>query len=265
MNYSFIQITDHHLGDAEDSLFYGFNPAYALRAVMKHIAQNVTQPYEFIVSTGDLVENSTPESYAFMKQLLGIESEAMAIPGPLKINAPGLEDVPLYVLPGNHDDRDNFYSSLFSQSPNSKLMNTTYVHKGIQHVCLDFGPEAKGTAHPESLEFLSSCLEEPEPAIIMLHHHLNEVGSRWMDALITQNLNELESVLKDSNVLAILHGHTHFTFEKEFAEIPVLGLRSTSYSFVLQDEPLACLLPPHYRLVTIKDGALSSEIFEVEI
>ena len=265
MSFSFIQITDHHLGESEDSLFYGFNPAHALRKILAHIAQNLKTPIDFIVSTGDLVENPTPASYQFFKALLGIKTEAPSAPGPMIISAEGVNDVSLYVLPGNHDDRKFFYKALFDQNPASKLMNVRFEHKGIQFICLDFGPEARGFAYDATLEFLSRSLDSGPPAILLQHHHLNSLGSRWMDALNTENLDQLHKVIEGKNVLGILHGHTHFTFENEFAGIPVLGLRSTSYSFALQDEPLACLTPPHYRRVTIEDGVLTSEVFEVQI
>src|SRR5678815_2583146 len=37
-DFSFVQITDHHLLETEDQLREGFSPGYALRMVMKHLS-----------------------------------------------------------------------------------------------------------------------------------------------------------------------------------------------------------------------------------
>ena len=66
-------------------------------------------------------------------------------------------------------------------------------------------------------------------------------------------------------MLVILCGDVHTTYETLVVGIPVLGLRSTTFQFALQDEPLLCLQPPHYRFVTIQDGILTSRTFEVPL
>jgi 3',5'-cyclic AMP phosphodiesterase CpdA len=62
-DFSFVQITDHHLLEAEDQLREGFCPGHALRMVMRHIAQNVADKADFVISTGDLVEPATDAAY----------------------------------------------------------------------------------------------------------------------------------------------------------------------------------------------------------
>src|SRR5215207_4898533 len=42
-DFSFIQITDHHLLEYPEQLREGFSPGHALRMVMKHIAENVAE------------------------------------------------------------------------------------------------------------------------------------------------------------------------------------------------------------------------------
>jgi Icc protein len=265
MNLSFAQITDHHLGESEADLFHGYNPAYAFRTVLSHIAQNETFQPDFIVSTGDLVENPTELAYASLKKMLNLGSAPSEAPGPFQISIEGLQDMPMFALPGNHDDRDNFFRSLFEKSPPMSLMNVAFIHKNIQFICLDWGPDAKGVAHPETMSYLDNALAIDLPSIILMHHHLVELGSRWMDAFLADDISSFEKIIAGRNILGIFCGHAHMTYESAIANIPIFGLRSTSYSFVLQDEPLACLLPPHYRAITVEDGVLSTEIFEVAL
>ena len=41
MDFSFVQITDHHLRETEATLTSGYSTAYALRTVLRHIAEHV--------------------------------------------------------------------------------------------------------------------------------------------------------------------------------------------------------------------------------
>ena len=82
---------------------------------------------------------------------------------------------------------------------------------------------------------------------------------------MADDLTAFWELLAGRPVLGIFCGHVHTTYECVVDGIPVFGLRSTMYSFVPQDEPLACLLPPHYRLVTVQNGLLTTQIFEVAL
>lgn len=265
MNFSFIQITDHHLTEAEAVFVKGFSTRHAFRSVLKHIAQNAEVQPDFIVSTGDVVENPTGLAYQAFLDMVQAAPAPAEMPGPILISAEGLHDLPLYVLPGNHDDRDHFFKRLYPKTPPARLMNAAFVHKGVQFICLDFGPASKAVAHPETLDFLARSLDKGLPCILMMHHQLARLGSRWLDEFIADDLSRFWEVLEGHNVLGILCGHFHATYDRAMHDIPVYGLRSTACPFVLQDEPLACLMPPHYRLVTIQDGILSTHIYEVPL
>jgi 3',5'-cyclic-AMP phosphodiesterase len=186
-------------------------------------------------------------------------------PGPLSISMYGLKNMPVYLLPGNHDDREHFFKCLFPNSPPQALMNGTFMHKGMQFICLDWGPNPKASASPEMLRFLAQALETGFPTLIIMHHTPVPIGCRWLDAFIADDLSGFWEIVTGRNISGIFCGHVHATYEKVVNNIPIFGLRSTAPQFVLQDKPLACLLPPHYRLVTVKDGNLSTQIFEVPL
>src|SRR5690349_15861163 len=151
-NFSFIQITDHHLLESEDALLEGFCPGYAFRMVMRHIAQNSADKADFILSTGDLVNDCTDKAYQSTLKILGIDSP-VELPGPQKINMEGLDQYPMYFLPGNHDDRSMMSRYLFPNSKPLSLYNMTFVHKGVQFILMDWGPESKAQFLPETREF----------------------------------------------------------------------------------------------------------------
>lgn len=265
MSFSFIQITDHHLPETETTLVRGFSPAYAFRAVMRHISQTTARHADFIFSTGDLVDPPTESGYRNLVGMLGCTDGAPAAPGPLFISIEGLHHFPLYILPGNHDERQRIYQRMFHQTPPAPLVNASFVHKGIQFVCLDWGDQAKAIAFPETLDFLSRSLQSDLPSIVVTHHHVYPIGSRWLDDFIADDIDRFWDIVRGQNVLGILCGHAHITYEKTIENIPLFGLRSTAFPFAHQDDPLMCLLPPHYRLLTVNDGALTSKIYEVAL
>jgi len=266
--FSFIQITDHHLMESEDTLRDGFSPGHALRLVMRHISDNVADKADFIISTGDLVEPDTDESYQCAVKLLGIKAPA-TLPGPQKINVEGLYDYPMYFLPGNHDSRELMTRYLFPNSESPGLYNFTFVHKGVQFIFMDWGPESKAHLFPETKEFLAKALQADLPSVIVCHQHVKRIGSRWLDAFLANNLEEFWEVVTDpgvkEKVLAILCGHVHITYEEEYKGVPILGLRSTAYPFAKTDEIQVILAPPHYRYVNIQNGILTSRIYKVLI
>jgi len=267
-DFSFIQITDHHLLETEETLREGFCPGHAMRMVMRHISQTVADKTDFIISTGDLVEPDTDATYQGALKFLGISSSA-ALPGPQRINIEGLKDFPMYFLPGNHDKREMFTWYLFPESKAPDLYNLTFVHKGVQFVCMDWGPESKAHFFPETREFLAQALQADMPSVIVCHQHVKKIGSRWLDNFLADNLDEFwDVVLEPGNkekVLAILCGHVHITYEDEYGGIPILGLRSTAYPFAKTDDPVVILAAPHYRFVHIHNGILTSRVYKVVI
>jgi len=267
-DFSFIQITDHHLLESEEELREGFSPGHALRMVMKHIAEHTAEKADFIISTGDLVEPPTEKAYQCAIKLLGVQTSASS-PGPLHINVEGLRDYPLYFLPGNHDDRELLTRCLFPNSKPLNLYNFTFVHKDIQFIFMDWGPESKAFLFPETREFLAQALQSDLPSVIVCHQHVKPIGSRWLDDFIADNINEFWEIVTKPGVkeklLGILCGHVHITYEDEYKGIQILGLRSTAYPFAKTDEILAILAPPHYRFISIQNNILTSRIYKVTI
>ncbi len=266
--FSFIQITDHHLAETETGLVRGFSPAYALRAVLRHMAANAAAHADFILSTGDLVDSLTPSAYENFCKMMQL-NPAASPPGPGQITIEGLRNFPIYIMPGNHDDRALFLSHLFPQAPQTTLVNTTFQHKGVQFISLDMGANAKAVLRRETLDFLSQALKTSLPTVVLTHHHVTPIGSRWLDEFIADDVQQFWDVLTDpgvkADILGVISGHTHMTYEVIVKGIPVFGLRSTSFPFANLDEPVYTLQPPHYRLVTIQDGLLTTRVFEVQL
>jgi Icc protein len=269
MDFSFIQITDHHLLESEEAHREGFVPGHALRMVMRHIAQNTADKADFIISTGDLVEPPTEAAYSCAARLLGLDLSAVA-PGPWKVNAEGLHNYPMYFLPGNHDDRSMLIRCLFPHAKLVSLYNFTFEHKGIQFIFMDWGPESKAVFLPKTRQFLSRALQSELPSVIVCHQHVKAIGIRWLDEFLADDLDAFWEIVAApgirEKVLGILCGHVHITYEDEYKGIQILGLRSTAYPFAESEQKFQVILaPPHYRFVSIKDNILTSRIYKVLI
>ena len=267
-DFSFIQITDHHLLESEEAHREGFVPGHALRMVMRHIAKNTADKADFIISTGDLVEPPTEAAYECAIKLLGLSPSA-TLPGPHHVNTEGLQDYPMYFLPGNHDDREMLTRCLFPDSQPVDLYNFTFEHKGVQFIFMDWGPQSKAEFLPETREFLAQALRSDLPSVILCHQHVKRIGSRWLDSFLADELDEFWSIVtypgNKEKVLGILCGHVHITYEDEYKGIQILGLRSTAYPFAKTDDITVILAPPHYRFVSIQNNVLTSRIYKVLI
>lgn len=261
MTLRFAQITDHHL--AEGDLLWGYSTGHALRAVLHHIAEHAG-PLDFIVSTGDLTEHASDAEYRGFLDLIGAEP-AGRFPGPLLARGQGLPGVPFYALPGNHDVRPTLLRCLFPDSPPAERLHARFERGGVRFVCVDWGAANKAESTSDLPAFLEAALDGA-PAVILMHHHVALMGHARLDALVPDDVTAFAERIAGRGVLAILSGHTHATFERELAGVPVLGLRSTCFQFAPIEGPLLrCLQPPHYRVVSIEGGALRSEIVEVPL
>lgn len=265
MSFSFAQITDHHLTESEDGLLRGFSTWRSYRAVLRHIADHVAERIDFIVSMGDLVDPAPDSSYQKVLAALGADPAGARAPGPLRVSAEGLSGMPMYFLPGNHDDLGAMMRVLFPASPAMERMNVTFEHDGVRFICLDWGREADARSTPELYEFVNDNLAGGAPSVILTHHPVAPVGVQWLDNFLAPGLDRFWSAVRGKNVLGILAGHVHMTTEKVVEGVPACTLRSTAFQFAPEPRPYMILEKPHYRVVTVHEGILTSRVYEVSL
>ena len=268
--FSFVQISDHHLGESEQTKRKGFLPAYAFRAVFRDITERWSDQIDFIVSTGDLVLGATEPEYESVCRMLNLQAVSPP-PGPQLISIEGLQGFPMYFIPGNHDDAVQFSRCLFHHTPQGDRLNLSFRHKGVHFVSPDWGPEEPGGLGPDTAPELAAWLAETiqpgEPTIILIHYAPLLLPNRWKEDMVPRNLERFWRVLEGrTNILGILVGHIHQTFEAEVSGHKVFGVASTCYQQILHnDEYVRALLPLAYRLVTVEDGELTTTIHEVDL
>jgi 3',5'-cyclic AMP phosphodiesterase CpdA len=279
MAFSFIQITDHHLTESETVLTHGFSTNYAFRMVTQHLSAHIRSQADlpgvtprFIVSTGDLGEMNPLEGYRSASRILRTRVEGVKAPGPVPVTIDGAGEMPMYFLPGNHDDLASMLQHFFpgngepaQADGDPERLNLWFEHDGVRFVCLDWGRDARATSTPAMFDFLASALEDRHPVVILTHHHVVPIGVAWLDAFVAGDIDRFWEIVRGKKVLGILAGHVHMTTEHVVEGIPVMTLRSTAFQFARQERPLLTLEPPHYRLVTIDGDVLTSRVFEVRL
>jgi len=267
MTFSFIQITDHHLGESDQDHPYGYPASLTFRTVLDSIAASGEQ-FDFLVSTGDLVNRPTDASYRHLKDILQF-GVAAQLPGPHRIHYGSLQDFPVYLLPGNHDERKSYFRNLFDRQDLAH-MNASFLHKGVRFICLDWGGLEQGELSTELLAFLDGELGAGDPAVLLMHHNVIALGAAWLDRFLSKEVGAFYECLRGRNVLGILCGHLHSTYDRVWEGIAVLGLRSTGFQFRFEGKPIMVPLPPHYRVVTItgaegQPARLTSRVVEVPL
>jgi Icc protein len=243
------QISDLHLR-AEGVLYQGLVDSNAdFARVVAHLNARAPQP-DLILLSGDVVDEGQPAEYETARRLLA-----------------GLK-VPVYAIPGNHDEWRAFQSA-FAQQPGLPAEGPfTYAIEdagSVRVIALDVTVPGKhhGEIMPSAMEWLARTLsQEPtRPTLIMMHQPPFECAIPYLDPYLCRNGQWLaEVVQRYANVERVLCGHVHRAMHRRFAGTIATTAPSTTTTIALQLDPAAKPAsfhePPGYLLHHWRDGAL---------
>lgn len=217
-----LHITDTHwVRDPAEEVFGG-NPDRSLAVVLDAALALPRRP-DGILITGDLADDGSPDTYRRLRESL------------LKT------ELPVYVLPGNHDARESMVGDL---SGGEIVFQTRIDFKEWSLFCLDSQVvgESYGWLSPEELEELERGLIEAAGrfAVVALHHGPLMVcpcrGCRLENAA-----EFLELLGRHPAVKVVLSGHTHLGAE---AEIDGLNFFTTPSALFQAGHPPVDSPPP---------------------
>lgn len=190
------QITDLHMRPVGDLLLGRIDTKPMIEAAVAALGRLDRRP-DAVVITGDLVDLGTPEEYALLRAALA----------PI--------EAPIYVIPGNHDEREAMRAAF---SDHAYLPST-----GPLNWAVDLGPvrligvdsvvpqRTEGDVSAETLAWLDDALSaDARPTIVAIHHPPFRIGPNTMDGIRCLNGDAIaEVVSKHGHVERVICGHHH--------------------------------------------------------
>ena len=239
-----LQLSDTHVGAdwAGDS-------TRALAVTVASARRLLGRPDAVLIS-GDLAENGDDGEYELLQQLVA----------PL--------EAPVYVLPGNHDDRERLRRCFDLGGPAGKPI-VYGVDVGPLRLAIVDSKRAGSDAGELDRRCLSRLDAElavapDSPTIVALHHPPVSTGNRGWDAigLPAADRRRLGDLLRrHPQVLLIVGGHLHQSIAAHLDGRPVLVAPSTyvqARAAVGSDRISFTDEPPGFAVHVFADGAVTS-------
>jgi 3',5'-cyclic-AMP phosphodiesterase len=247
MPFSIVQMTDPHIGAN-----WSENSTAALARAVDAVRNLLREPPNAVIVTGDLANTPSDAEYETARELLG------------KLGAP------LYVMAGNHDDREKLCRHFEVPDTDPQLLR----------YALDFGPLrliALDTKRPDSdagqiekaqLAWLDRVLDQSPtiPTLIAMHHPPLLTGIPAMDriGIPAEERDGLEEVLgRHQQVQLVACGHVHRALIGRIGAASVLALPSTDVQLVLDlqaGDLQFCAEPPCFAVHLLAGDRIVSHI-----
>jgi Icc protein len=236
------QITDLHVRPRGQAAYRVAETNMMTERAIDALRALTPQP-DVVLITGDMTDCGLVEEYELLKSLLG------RLP------------MPVYMVPGNHDRRDNL-RRVFADWP-SIVADPDFVH----YVVDDFPVRLIGldTLTPGSgagalcarrLDFLERALAATphKPSVIFMHHPPLTTGIAHMDAInLTEGSERLADLVHaNGRVERILCGHYHRAIDALFGGTLASVAPGVAHQVAFDLDPAHAgalvLEPPAYRL-----------------
>lgn len=242
-----LQLSDTHIREPGRLAYGRIDTAPYLRQAVASIGRLAQRP-DAVVITGDLTDFGRAAEYDHLRALL----EPLALP--------------VYLMPGNHDDRQQLRAS-FPDHPylgREGFVQYSVPIGGLQLITLDtVVPQAsEGSLCAERLAWLAEQLERhrQQPVVVAMHHppfqtligHMDEIG-------LLSGAAELEALLaRYPNVQRVICGHLHRSIQVGFAGTLALTVPSPAHQVCLDLSPQAesawSLEPPGFAIHALPAG-----------
>ena len=242
------QISDTHVKAARKFAYGRVDTAGALERCVVEIMRLPQRP-DIVLFTGDIGDYGTAEEYALVRELLA----------PLAM--------PVYLIPGNHDSREQMRASFPEHaylSQSAKFIQYTLEDYPVRLVALDtvIPEKSAGELCEERLVWLDARLREApdRPTIVVMHHAPFATGLSYMDGIgLLRGTERLGSIIeRNPQVERILCGHLHRTIVRRFHGTVATTCTSPAHQQMLNLEPGAKpmfkLEPPGFQLHVWSDA-----------
>lgn len=249
------QITDTHI-KAERKLAYRRVDTAGMLADCVAAVTRLDPSPDLIVMTGDLVDLGRPEEYAELKTLLA----------PLR--------APIYVVPGNHDDREAMRAAFGMDGyfPTRGFLQYAVEDRPLRLIGLDtlVPGEGGGALCAERLTWLDRKLAERSkvPTVVLMHHPPFPTGIEHMDKIGLKGSAAFTEVLgRHEQIVAVLCGHLHRSIQAQVGGRRVCTSPGPAHQVALDFRPGKPggfrMEPPGYMLHRWSEGLLVSHVVPI--
>lgn len=230
------QLSDLHVRP-KGQLYQGVVDSNGMLATaIRHLHQLDRRP-DLVLLTGDLVDEGQAGEYAHARELLAELT------------------IPYLVIPGNHDDRENFRAAFADHAylPLAGPMHYCSDQHPVRIVALDSTVPGlhHGDIAREGLDWLESTLaaNTVKPTLVMLHHPPFACGIPYLDLYRYMKPEPLAEILSAySNIPLVVCGHVHRPMVRRWAGTVVCACPSTTTEIALRlasgAKPASFMGPP---------------------
>lgn len=219
------QISDLHVMPKGARAYGVVDTAACLERCVQRIVALDPLP-DLVVATGDLVDEPDERSYGLLREILS------KLP------------LPLYLLPGNHDER----RALCAAFPDHRYLprEGEFLQYAIDEypvrlVALDtvVAGRPEGMLCARRLQWLEQCLSRSDaPTVIALHHPPFLTGIGHMDQMGLDNSADLAQVVRRfPQVQRLVCGHLHRPIQALFGGTMASVCPSTAHQVLLDLKP----------------------------
>ncbi len=236
------QITDAHMTVPGRLLFGGYDPGVALKRTLAALSALLPRP-DIVLFTGDVTEGGLPEEYAAAHEVLADF------------------DLPLAVVPGNHDRRGAFSTGFAGGrvwTGAGEFLHFALDDWPLRLIGLDTLGEpgaSQGLLCEARLDWIAARLDEgsDRPAVMFMHHPPFATGIGFMDATACVNGDRLAAlVARHGGVLRVTCGHVHRSVHVAFGGTVASICPPVAYQVPLRLAPSAAagllVQQPAYQL-----------------
>ncbi|KGQ69714.1 3',5'-cyclic-nucleotide phosphodiesterase [Chelonobacter oris] len=248
----FIQVTDPHLFADKKSALLGINTYDSFVAVLSEI-QKTAFDFEFVLATGDLVQDSSSEGYRYFSEEIQTLQK------------------PVFWIPGNHDYQPHMVEMLSRHTQYISPLKHIVINDTWQILMLDSQVinSPHGYLNLYQLDWLLAKLEQYPNlyTVIVLHHHIAPTRSAWLDQHNLRNTSEFLSCLaQHRHIKAVVSGHIHQEMDTVWNQYRILTTPSTCIQFKSDSYHFSLgSMPPGWREFELyPDGTLKTQVRRIE-
>ena len=220
------QISDLHLRTDGSLLQDRIDTRQALENCIAHVNGLDPRP-ELVLATGDLVDLALAEDYPVLRRALS------------------RLEMPVYVIPGNHDDRDAMrraFGDLGYFPEEGGFLNYTVEEYPLRMIGIDtlLPGQVSGGLCADRLRWLADRLaEQPErPTMIFMHHPPFASGIAFLDTPPFEGAEAMARIVAaNRQVRQIVCGHIHRAIHVNWAGTCAAVAPSTVYQMPLAFDP----------------------------